>query len=212
MVPLTRDNDHLDVKFGVWSSADAMGVWNVTDAETTTLTANGTSLGTVHSPGYEYWSNLPAEPANYELSIVGRRDWPLSNEIHATWRFRSSAGDTTVPLMDIRYDIPLDDTNHANGRFSLRVNARTVTVSAAVEGRWQPLRVVRVGDCWLVGDPGGRPGQAVSLHVTADDGAGNSVDETPHERLPRPVVALSVNVRGRPRCGGPRSPTASLGA
>jgi hypothetical protein len=177
-----RDKDVLELNFGLWSGANSWDYYspNESDTGTSSLSVNGKLVSTINSPSHVYWTGLPADPADYELTVTGKRDWALSNEVRSTWKFRSSAADTRLPLLDVKYDLPLDELNRANGPFLLQVKAKTLKVAASLDGgtTWKPLAAIGAGDRWIVQPAGGQPGQKVSLHVTATDSTGGSVDQT----------------------------------
>jgi hypothetical protein len=152
---------------------------NGTDTGSTTLSLAGKVLAQYPWPGAGNWSGLPAGPGDYELNVVAQRsapEWGVSTEIRSTWRFQSQAG-KTPSLPDIGYDVPLDENNAAPAKaiFKLTAKAKSLKVTGSLDdGRtWTDLRVVQVGDCWMVQAPDGKPGQFVSLRVVAD-----AVDQT----------------------------------
>jgi subtilisin family serine protease len=182
---VSRDKDLIQASIRMWSGPTAWSyaLPDESDTGTTTLSVNGKVLQTIEQPGGGYWQGLPAEAGTYELSTTAVRNnpsWQRSTEIRSSWRFSSAAtsSETALPLLDPRFDVPLDEDNRGGGPFTVTVKASTFKAFASFDGAtWKPLAVLRLGDRWLVQSPGGRSGQLVSLRVTAGSGD-KSVEQT----------------------------------
>ncbi|MEV4315794.1 S8 family serine peptidase [Actinocrispum sp. NPDC049592] len=184
--PVSRAKDVIQAVIPMWSGATSWdyGVPDESDSGSTTLSLNGKPLQTVPAPGSGYWQGLPAEPGSYELSTTAIRNnnpaFQRSTEIRSTWRFPSAATETEtrLPLLDPRYNVPLDENDRGGGAFTVTVKARTFKAFASFDGTtWKQLSVLQLGDCWFVQSPGGQSGQMVSLRVSADAGD-RGVDQT----------------------------------
>ncbi|SMC86465.1 S8 family peptidase [Kibdelosporangium aridum] len=140
---------------------------------------------------------VPAGPGRFQLIADANRPQSellspkLSPKTRAEWTFRAGAGTdqrAALPLLDVRFDLPLDDHNTAAARKPLsgKVTAAhqpgarqswitdvAVEVSFDEGKTWQRAKVR--GD--RVEIPAGQTGYA-SLRATARDIDGNSVTET----------------------------------
>jgi hypothetical protein len=138
--------------------------------------------------------DIPRGPGRYTLIADASRDPgnltpALSTKTHAEWTFRADAGTAqraALPLLDIRYDLPLDDHNTAHGSVAGKVSVahqpgarspwvRSLGVEVSYdEGKtWQRAKVS--GNRLEI--PAGQ-GAYASLRATATDIEGNSVTET----------------------------------
>jgi hypothetical protein len=138
--------------------------------------------------------DVPRGPGRYTLIADANRDPgnltpALSTRTHAEWTFRAEAGTAqraALPLLDIRYDLPLDDHNTAHGAVVGKVSAACqpgaraswvhslgVEVSYDEGKTWQRAKVT--GNRLDI--PAGQ-GAFASLRATATDLEGNRVTET----------------------------------
>ncbi|ONI85865.1 hypothetical protein ALI144C_12175 [Actinosynnema sp. ALI-1.44] len=168
-----------------------------TNAGSTVLLKDGKEIGRRDDRPALGEFAVPAGPGRFKLVADANRPQsellvpPLSPRTRAEWTFNAPAGNTertALPLLDIRFDLPLDDNNTATAGkpVSGKVSAthqpgarQSWIIDTAVEisfddGRtWQ--RVKAHGD--RVELPAGQAGFA-SLRATARDIEGNSVTET----------------------------------
>lgn len=145
---------------------------------------------------------VPAGAADYRLDLTTSRtspEWAYGTATDTSWSFRSGAADqaTTLPLLQLDYDVPVDADN-AVGRgrshtVGLTVRAQdalpeprgvTVKVEASYDdGRnWQRATVKSRGSDRFsakIDRPDRQRGDAyVTLRVTAQDSSGNRVRQT----------------------------------
>jgi hypothetical protein len=162
--------------------------------ELTTVT--GKPLGRSDRTGFLSVEAGP-EDTRYLLTTESTRDasWSnLSTAQRTTWGFRSAAGAAPValPLLAVRYDIPLDDLNRAPAGVpaALTVHAEQNGVPGAPDitslsvrtsfddgATWRPVALDRRGDRWrgTIDHPAGAG--YVSLRAAATDAAGNTVEQ-----------------------------------
>lgn len=138
---------------------------------------------------------VQAGESTYRLSAEAIRTadwWPLSRTVKADWTFHSSAADEgkTLPLLTVRFDPTVDETNRAPAgrrfaipayveREGLPIRAKQLTVWASNDdGRtWHQAKVRRTVAGWRVDVRTPRSGH-VSLRARAVDSAGNRVEQT----------------------------------
>lgn len=133
---------------------------------------------------------LPGGSRDYQLTVSATRNVPwstLSTRIESTWAFRSSTtrSEQGVPLLGVRYAIPLDDRSTAPSGKSFTVKlttttpATTATLSASFDegASWRNVPVTRVGARWEATILNPASG-GVSLRFAASDTAGNRIDQT----------------------------------
>lgn len=153
------------------------------------VSADGEELGEVATPYGEF--QLPAEPAEVEVTLEGARDapwWSHSTQTSTTWRFVSepSKGEpVTQPLYEVDYDIALDLYNETDSPNPIGFRAYgpdgsppaafTAWWSIDDGEAWEPLVLADLGDGAYestVPVPAScDPSCDVSLRVTADDTA-----------------------------------------
>jgi subtilisin family serine protease len=170
--------------------------FDTTNLGTTTLHRNGRVVGRSDVPGT---GTFTASSGTHRLVVeatrpaAGTADPVLSTRTAAEWTFQVGRGDETrraLPLLDVRFALPLDERNraaagaaltgavsavHQPGAESSRTTVRTVEVSFDEGRTWQ--RAAVSGDRVTV-PAGGAAGGFVSLRATATDSAGNAVTET----------------------------------
>lgn len=145
---------------------------------------------------------VPSGAADYRLDLTTSRnspEWAYGTATDTSWSFRSGAAghETTLPLIQLDYDVPVDADN-AVGRgrvhtVGLTVRAQdalpaprgvTVKVEASYDdGRsWERATVKSRGSgdfSAKIERPGRQRGDAyVTLRVTAEDSSGNRVRQT----------------------------------
>jgi subtilisin family serine protease len=150
-------------------------------------------------PSFTYVAaDLPPQAATYRLdtTVVTPPTLQISTEVTTSWTFRSGhvAGDQAValPLLGVRYEPDLDQTNHARPGKNYRIpielarqpQAGTATITKVTldvsydEGRtWHPAPVTHDHDHWLATVDNPSAG-SVSLRVHAQDTDGNGLDQT----------------------------------
>ena len=143
------------------------------DQASATLTRNGTLLATLPSA----WQDVTTshDLASYQLRLTttrGGEDWLYGTRTDTTWTFKSGA-EGRLPLLRVDYSAPVGLT----GTATVRPHLVKIDVPGAVRTRievsdddgvtWKPT-------AGLV-PAGAKP---VSLRVTAQDAAGNSVTQT----------------------------------
>jgi len=191
-VPSTRTGDRLQLN--VPEFVDAAGHWTVGGATTgARLYREGELVESL--PDARRGVDVVADEAEYRLELdVARTDdeWQRGVRTATAWTFRSGrpAQDAPVdlPLLQVAYDVPTDDTGHATRRrhtIGLRVTDQlgearpraTVTAEASFDdgASWQPLTVRsdRHGVTAVV--PAGTA--PVTLRVSATDGTSSVTQE-----------------------------------
>ncbi|MET7648933.1 S8 family serine peptidase [Streptomyces sp. NPDC005426] len=145
---------------------------------------------------------VPAGSARYRLDLTTRReaeDWRYGTATETSWSFRSAGTRTPsgLDLLQLDYEVPVTAANAVvtGGKygFVVRVRAqdglpaprgvRTRVETSYDDGRtWQPARVRDGGHnefrATVPRPPAARGDTAVSVRVTAEDAAGNSVRQT----------------------------------
>jgi hypothetical protein len=186
----TRDGDVLTVRLPLYADPrhrriDHGGPYH---GVTGTLTLVSDGMKPCVSTTFEPLDcTVPAGERDYRLTASAVRDVPwsaLSTRTETAWTFRSGTGTAAPPLLEVRYDLRLDDHNRAPaGRpFGFGVTtdppARAAQLSASVDGgtTWRDVVLTRRGDGWhaVVTNPakGG-----VSLRFSATDTAGGTVTQ-----------------------------------
>ncbi|WP_181776425.1 S8 family serine peptidase [Amycolatopsis pittospori] len=167
----------------------------VQDSGTTSLTKDGRPAGANDVPGSGIF-DVPREAGRYTLKVDSTRKLDGRDPLRyvGEWTFSSGhrPGTKALPLLDVRYDLPLDLGNGAAaGEFTFTVSAAHQAGSGARAGirglgveassddgaTWAPARVVRVGDRWQVTVV--NPGAGfVSLRTKVSDTDGGTLTET----------------------------------
>jgi hypothetical protein len=159
------------------------------------LTRGGRQVGRSDVPGV---GTFDVASGAYKLSVDARRpaaeaalDPALSTRTSAEWTFHTAKGGgrKALPLLDVRFGLPLDDRNraaagapltgtvtvaHQPGAPASRATVRKVEVSFDEGRTWR--RADLSGDKVTI--PPGASGGYVSLRASAVDVAGNAVTET----------------------------------
>jgi subtilisin family serine protease len=191
-----RQDDKLTFEVPMFGSTDpdTFTLIDATNTGTTVLSRDGEEIGRNDAPGRGVF-DIPRGTGKYTLVTEAAKtgpEWPLSVRTKAEWVFQTkpSRGRTALPLLDVRFDLPLDGYNtapaggmsgfveatHQAGAPHSRVRQLTVDVSFDDGTTWQQAHVRADGSRWKVDLPAGT-GYA-SLRATATDTAGNSVTET----------------------------------
>lgn len=162
----------------------------------TTLSRDGTVLGSTDTPGSAFFSGLPDDNAAYTLATTATRAsaWTdLSSRVDATWTFHSQRGGASaVPLLFAHITGGFDGLNQAPAgpfRLDVTVDRQAGSTSAATiagvtmessvdDGRtWQPVTVRGSGGSWSATVTNPRTGY-VSLRTGVRDSAGESQQVT----------------------------------
>jgi hypothetical protein len=188
-----RQGDKLTFEVPMFGSSDpsTFTFMDDTNTGTTVLSRDGEEIGRNDAPGRGVF-DIPRGGGRYTLVSEAAKsgpEWPLSVRTKASWTFQTSPSKrrAPLPLLDVRFDLPLDGYNTAHGGMSGFVTAvqqtgpshvmrMSVEVSFDDGTTWQPAPVKRDGSRWKVDLPAGSG--FASLRATATDTAGNSVTET----------------------------------
>ncbi|MFL6120539.1 S8 family serine peptidase, partial [Actinophytocola sp.] len=190
-VPMFADSDPGDASF-----------YATTDQGSTVVSSNGREIARRDDiPGMGTFT-LPPGPGTYTVVADASRPASLLQEpalatrTSAEWTFHTgagTAGQVPLPLLDIRWALPLDDHNRAAtgtlrggltvasqpGVRAPKVRSVTVEVSYDEGATWHRAAVTPKGDRVDVRIPaGGTAGGYASLRATATDTAGDRVTET----------------------------------
>jgi subtilisin family serine protease len=169
--------------------------WALATSRTMSLYQGSRLVGTRHASLGTF--SVPPQAATYKLTYTDNTSQvlPVSTRTTTTWTFRSVApagtAEVPIPLLLVRYNLPLGFGNHPDGSTATLSVARVAnTPRAKVTGlrlwtslnsgtTWQPAPVRALGDgLFAVTLPHAAPGQGVSLHVIATDAGGSAVDQT----------------------------------
>jgi subtilisin family serine protease len=190
-VPMFADADPADASF-----------FDVTNQGSTVVRENGREIARRDDiPGSGTFT-LPSGPGTYTVVADASRPASLLQEpalatrTSATWTFHAGAGtaeQVPLPLLDVRWALPLDDHNRAApgtlrggltvanqpGLRAPKVRSVAVEVSYDEGVTWRKAAVTPKGDGFEVRIPaGGTAGGYASLRASATDSAGNRVTET----------------------------------
>jgi subtilisin family serine protease len=138
---------------------------------------------------------LPPQPGTYRLTYSAKSTLTVSTKTDTTWTFRSAApagsAQVRVPLLVVRYDLPLNLDNHPDGRTAILTVGRVagppkakvlgLRLWTSVNGgkTWQAATVKALGGGRFAGTmPAVAAGVGVSLRVTATDAGGSKVTQT----------------------------------
>lgn len=205
--PTRTDNDfRIDVPgYGNADHVGSLQDWQRAN-QTTTLYQGDKKLGSTSNGLIMYPAASSAEPQKYRLVVENRRDAsvsPFSSATTTAWTFTSAAPKVAgqrdlLPLLQIRYGLQPDDSGSVSrdARFGVTVEQRAPVsvglVDVKVAGGGSP-RTQKVdvsyddGATWthVREDYRGsyrldapRKARFVSLRVTGNDSAGNTVDQT----------------------------------
>ncbi|MFC4852442.1 S8 family serine peptidase [Actinophytocola glycyrrhizae] len=190
-VPMFADNDPANA-----------GMFDPTNSGTTVVFANGEEIAGRDDLAGLGTFDLPTGPGTFTVIANAHRPAsetlapPLSTHTRAEWTFRTGPGTqerVALPLLDIRWSLPLDAHNHARtgairggltvatqpGAKPSRIRSVTVEVSYNEGRTWQKATVGKRANRFVVHIPGGgTPDSYASLRATATDQAGNKVTET----------------------------------
>jgi subtilisin family serine protease len=197
--PAFREGDQFTVfLFPYVDSAQHYGWSTGGDTATMSLYQGDTLLASGTVPQ----GTFPAVPgqASYRLVTDQKRStpwWDHSTEVATTWTFQSgtAAARTLLPLVQVGYDLQLDDLNRAPRQgytFTLTAGHQSGVDGPAVQNvrawssyddgaTWTPVQLIVLGNgkqLALVNQQAPAGSTAVSLRVSASDAAGNSIDQT----------------------------------
>lgn len=189
-----RQGDKLTFEVPMFGSADpaTFTFMDPTNTGTTVLSSGGREIGRNDAPGRGVF-DIPRGAGRYKLVSEAAKtgpEWPLSVRTRAEWTFATtpSAERKALPLLDVRWNLPLDGNNTGSamtgfvtavpqeGAARTPVRQLSAEVSFDDGASWQRVRTVADGSRWKVALPGGSG--FASLRATAVDAAGNSVTET----------------------------------
>jgi subtilisin family serine protease len=194
-----RQGDKITLSIPMFADSDPANtsVFDRTNLGSTVLLKDGKEIGRRNDRPALGSFTIPRGPGRYTLIADANRPQSstmvpaLSTQTRAEWTFSAGAGTNdraALPLLDVRFDIPLDDHNTAaagkplSGKVSVahqpgsrpsRVRDVSVEISFDEGKTWQRVQVR--GDRLEL--PAGAAGFA-SLRATAHDSDGNSVTET----------------------------------
>jgi hypothetical protein len=195
-----RERDQLRVSVPMFADSDPGNVsrYDDTNKGSTVLLKDGKQIGRSDVPGIGTF-DLPRGPGRFQLIADADRpasagQYPaLSTKTRAEWTFRAGNrgnGREALPLLDIRFGLPLDDHNSAAAGQELTGDVTAVHQPGARTSP-APVQSVEVsfdeGKTWqratVTGNQvkipvGGTAGGYVSLRATARDADGNTVTET----------------------------------
>ncbi|MFE9768139.1 S8 family serine peptidase [Streptomyces sp. NPDC005808] len=189
---LFRTGDQITGTVPLFADSDGNSVPLTYASAGTSLTSNGTEIGTSADPLTGAASfTVPARSAAYRLTTTATRaaGTPVSSKVTASWTFRSEnvAEKTALPVSVVRFAPPLAADSTATAGSTLQI---PVTVQGAAAGKQLAVLLVHVsydeGAHWAL-----RPviagkvtvktpaaGGSVSLRAKASDKRGNTVDQT----------------------------------
>jgi subtilisin family serine protease len=191
-----RQGDKLTFEVPMFGSADpsTFTFMDPTNTGTTVLSSGGREIARNDAPGRGVF-DIPRGAGRYTLVSEAAKtgpEWPLSVRTKAEWTFAStpSTERKALPLLDVRWNLPLDGNNtapatgmtgfvsavHQEGAAHPPVRTLSVDISFDDGTTWQPAKVTADGSRWKVNLPAGTG--FASLRATAVDTAGNSVTET----------------------------------
>jgi subtilisin family serine protease len=190
-VPMFADSDPADASGFDATNHGSTVVWR--DGREIGRRGDVAGLGTFDLPPGRGTFRVVAD-ASRPASMV--QEPALSTRTRAEWTFHAPRGTedrVALPLLDVRFALPLDDHNRAAvgaltgglrvatqpGAKSSPVRSVTVDVSYDDGATWRHATVTRAGTGWQVRVPGGgAAGGYASLRASATDSAGNAVTET----------------------------------
>ncbi|GLZ38958.1 S8 family serine peptidase [Actinokineospora sp. NBRC 105648] len=185
-----RFRDTVLVDLPLWTDGAGNAGASATTSAHTALYRDGKKLGESPVAGRGLFT-VPTSPGSYRLVTEGARDprFEVSTKVSGTWTFRTTAAELeTIRLAAIRFHTFLDADNAApTGAYVVPVSLQledgttaqprklTVDVSYDEGKTWQKGRLV--GHSLLVLNHPARA-TSVSLRASAEDGRGNSVEQT----------------------------------
>ncbi|MEV4349059.1 S8 family serine peptidase [Actinoplanes sp. NPDC049596] len=178
-----REQDAMHVPVPGWGASGAgyigSSVYNLDVANHATLYLGDKVIG---EDDFEYMNayELPATAQRYRLVADNDRgDWAGTYSTHTRteWVFTSAAGSATLPLLQLDYDVPLDEAGRAARTAKVAVTPHQLPGVTATAGRVEVEVSYDDGRTWHVGAALKAPRSAayVSLRVSARDSAGNTV-------------------------------------
>ncbi|NUT94580.1 MAG: hypothetical protein HOY78_21435, partial [Saccharothrix sp.] len=184
---VTRVGDAIEAKVSPFATRTAVESWRRTGTGTLELKRDGVTLGHSDNPWQGRWT-VPGEAGRYELTVSASRFAPqveLSSNVSTTWGFTSTGTAGPLPLLEVDYAVPLDLRNSAKAGLPLPVRFTVQRQAGAGQAKIRDLKAYASFDDGATWVPvrtlvprGGKPGDYVSLRVTASDTEGNTVDQT----------------------------------
>ena len=169
----TRTGDVLNLRVAEFVDSDGHYEAGATDPAAATLWRDGRVVAELPNAWQDVVTTKGA--AAYKLRLTTQRggeDWLYGTRTETEWTFRSGAPGP-LPLLHVSYDAPRTTRAHLlKLGFSAKLGNLRVEVSADDGTSWK--RAVTVGPAALM--PAGRT--PLSLRVTAEDKAGNTVTQT----------------------------------
>ncbi|OLF07438.1 S8 family serine peptidase [Actinophytocola xanthii] len=195
-----RQRDRLTLSVPMFADSDPgnAGDFDPTSTGSTVVRSAGRELGRRDDVGGLGTFDLPAGPGRFEVEATASRpaagmDPALSTRTSAVWTFHAPGGTAervALPLLDVRFDLPLDDHNRAPAGERLRgavtavrqpgagaAGVRSIAVEVSYD-EGKTWRKATVDGARVVVPPGGAAGGFASLRAVATDRDGNEVTET----------------------------------
>jgi hypothetical protein len=175
----TRTGDVLHLRVADFvDSTDRHFTVDPADQASASVYRNGTLV--TEAPNAWQDVTVPAGAGNFRLTLTtarGGADWTYATSTSSEWTFRS-AGEGKLPLLQIGYAAPVSLTGTATSRAHLIAvtvpGAQRIRVETSADEGATWTTAKSVGPAVLV--PAGHG--TVSLRVTANDKAGNTVRQT----------------------------------
>jgi hypothetical protein len=185
--PATRTGDTLRFNIPLRSDSAGHGGYVGPDNDSfgdqgqTRLYADGRLLGRTDTPGLGTFE-VPAKPTKYRLVTDVTRtlpELPLSNKVIADWTFRSTAGQSKLPLPTVGFDPQLDLQNSTPAGRTFTFPATSSDTLESVEASydngatWHAAALRKSSSAWSATVQHPRTATFVSLRATAKDARGN---------------------------------------
>ncbi|HET8640915.1 MAG TPA: S8 family serine peptidase, partial [Pseudonocardiaceae bacterium] len=202
--PVTRTGDDLDLSIFPFVDSGGHASWSVPlDVQRTRLYGNGQLLAESASAPFGRFRVLPAT-ASYRLEYEAKRSapwWSHATETRTAWTFTSSrpaqGTEELPPLLRVDYGLQLDALNrapdHAAYSFTIGAGHQPGADGPAVAqvqawasfddgNTWAEIVLIALGNgrwrATVLHPRAADTSGAVSLRVSANDAAGNAIDQT----------------------------------